>query len=523
MAVRIALPAVLLVACASSHPVRLTETAKTVAPPPAPVVVAPAKPLPANGWTEEQRAMHALSRFAFGPRPGDVVRVAKMGTAAWLKEQLAPGGDPIVEAKIAKLPSAKLSVAELLDEYPPKKKTDPGDGTPRELGRELATAKIVRAVESSRQLEEVLVDFWFNHFNVDERKGAVKWMVGPYERDAIRAHVFGTFRELLGATAKHPAMLFYLDNWLSTAQPNKASKKARGLNENYARELLELHTLGVDGGYAQNDVREVARAFTGWTIEKPRLQGTFVFRPALHDRAEKTILGTKFEPAGVNEGDAVLDLLAKQPKTARFIATALARRFVSDDPPTSLIDRVSKAFLDSNGDLRTTYEALFYAPETWSDAARKSKVKDPFETVVSAIRAVGGTVALGDVGKKNGVQPLVATLDAMGEPLYRCQPPTGFPEKASAWTSTGALVTRIRFAIGLTEDRFQAITFDRDTLAKGEGALVDRVAHAILHEDLAPATRTAIEKELEAMPDDDERRLSRAIALVLGSPDFQRQ
>jgi uncharacterized protein (DUF1800 family) len=511
----------------------MTEAAKGVAPPSIPkaIAVAPPKPLPANGWTEEQRAMHALSRFAFGPRPGDVERVAKMGTAAWLKEQLAPGTDPVVEAKLAELPSTKLSTAQLLDAYPPKKKAEPGDGTPAALGRELAAAKLVRAVESSRQLEEVLVDFWFNHFNVDERKGAVKWMVGPYERDAIRAHVFGTFRELLGATAKHPAMLFYLDNWLSTAQPKKAggkaSKKARGLNENYARELLELHTLGVDAGYAQNDVREVARAFTGWTIEKPRVVGTFVFRPALHDHAEKTILGTKLEPSGVNEGDAVLDLLAKNPSTARFVATALARRFVSDDPPQSLIDRVSKAFLDSNGDLRATYEALFYAPETWSDAARKSKVKDPFETVVSAVRAVGGTLSLGDAQAKNGVagpvQPLIATLDAMGEPLYRCQPPTGFPERASSWTSTGALVTRIRFAIALTDDRFRTIRFDKTPLSKGEGPIVDRVARALLHEDLAPATRAAIAKELDAMPDDDERKLSRAIALVLGSPDFQRQ
>ncbi|MGZ3451914.1 MAG: DUF1800 domain-containing protein, partial [Polyangiales bacterium] len=445
------------------------------------------------------------------------------------------GSDVATASKVARLPATKLSTPELLDTYPPKKQADPGDASPADLGRELAAAKLVRAVESDRQLEEVLVDFWFNHFNVDQNKGAVKWMVGPYERDAIRPYVFGKFRDLLGATAKHPAMLFYLDNWLSAAEggsKKNKNKKVTGLNENYARELLELHTLGVDGGYAQNDVREVARAFTGWTIDKPRVVGKFVFRPALHDHEPKTILGTAFDQGGVNEGEAVLDLLAKHPNTARFVATALARKFVSDDPPPALIDRVSKAFLASDGDLRATYEALIFAPETWSDGARKSKVKDPFETVVSAIRAVGGTFGFADPAGKNGmagpIDPLLRTLEGMGEPIYRCQPPTGFPERASAWASTGALVARIRFAMALTDDRFHVggagVTFDRTALAPGKGPVVDRVAHALLHDELAPATRTAIEKELDAIPDDDEEHeLSRAIALVLGSPDFQRQ
>ncbi len=496
---------------------------------------ASSSPLPGASSSEETRALHALSRFAFGARPGEVERVAKLGTEAWLRAQLAPGTDKATEAKVARLSVTKLSIEELLEAYP---KGKGGDGTPADLGRELAAAKLVRAVESERQLEEVLVDFWFNHFNVDAKKGVVKWSIAPYERDAIRANVFGKFRDLLGATAKHPAMLFYLDNWLSAANGSKGKgNKPRGLNENYARELLELHTLGVDGGYTQEDVKEVARAFTGWTIEKPKTTGTFVFRAAMHDAGPKHILGKEINKGGVGDGEAVLDMLAVHPSTAHFLSLSLARRFVSDDPPPALVERVAKVFVASGGDLRKTYEALFFAAETWSPAAHKSKVKDPFETVVSSIRAVGGTFTFGDPGGKHGlaapVEPLLRTLEGLGEPIYHCAPPTGFPERASAWIGTGALVSRIRFAVALSEGRFHVggagVTFAPDALVKGEeGELVDRVAHALLHGELAPATRAAIVKELDAMPQDGDedstrRRLLRAIGLVLGSPDFQRQ
>lgn len=532
------LPLALVVGCASprSSGKALTLAAKSpptaaAAPPP----IEKAATATTKDAVELEKARHALSRFAFGPRPGDVERVAAMGTDAWLRAQLAPGKDAAVEAKVGKLPVTKLATAEVLDGYDGKGK---GDGTPMEVGREIAAAKLIRAVESERQLEEVLVDFWFNHFNVDAKKGAVKWLVAPYERDAIRAHVFGNFRAMLGATAKHPAMLFYLDNWLSTSEGKGAAqkgkgKKHRGLNENYARELLELHTLGVDGGYGQDDVKEVARAFTGWSIEKPKAVGAFVFRPAMHEGGPKKVLGKTIDAGGVGDGEAVLDLLATHPTTAKFLATALARRFVSDEPPKELVDKVAAAFLASKGDLRKTYEALFAAPETWAEAARGAKTKDPFETVVSAVRAVGGTIELAGAGKHGpaqAIEPLVKTLDGLGEPLYRCAPPTGFPEKASAWIGTGALVGRIRFAVALTEDRFRlgdagVVWEPAKVVPKGSAPLVERVARALLHRDLAPATRAAIDKELAGLPPDtdDDARLRRAVALVLGSPDFQHQ
>ncbi len=494
-----------------------------------------------------------------------------MGTSAWIAAQLKPGKDAAIEAKVARLPATQLPTAELLDLYgkTPKEKDKGKDKSPpKDVARELSAAKLLRAIESDRQLEEVLVDFWFNHFNVDTKKGAVKWLAAPYERDAIRAHVFGTFRELLGATAKHPAMLFYLDNWLSSAEalapkastkaaptapahgpaapakraptgagakaPDKRTpKKGRGLNENYGRELLELHTLGVDGGYTQADVREVARAFTGWTIDRPQVVGEFVFRPKLHDPGPKTVLGKTIDAGGIGDGEAVLDLLATHPSTAHFIATALARRFVSDDPPKALVDRVAAVFLAEKGDLTKTYEALFSSPELWSATARGEKIKDPFETVVSAVRAVGGTLTLADPADDRGparaVAPLLQVLDGLGEPPYKCSPPTGYPEIASAWVGTGALVGRIRFAMALTAGKYHVRGAGVDwtparLVPDGEAPLVDRVARAILHTDLAPASREAIERELATLPpldDHDDTRLRRAIALVLGSPDFQ--
>ncbi len=527
----------LVALCLGCAAPRSTPLAASFASPkPAPTAVASANAtLPTADPAAEARAVHALSRFAFGPRPGDVERVAALGADAWLRAQLAPGKDPVVTAKVAHLRATKLSTKELLEAYP---KGKGGTGSAADLERELATAKVVRAVESERQLEEVLVDFWFNHFNVDAKKGAVKWLVAPYEREAIRAHVFGRFRDMLGATAKHPAMLFYLDNWRSAASSSKPKgKKPSGLNENYARELLELHTLGVDGGYTQDDVKEVARAFTGWTIERPKEVGAFVFRPAMHEGGTKKVLGKTIDAGGVGDGEAVLDLVAIHPATAHHVSLALARRFVSDDPPLALVDRVAKVFLASNGDLRKTYEALFFAPETWAADATRTKVKDPFELVVSSIRAVGGTFALGEADAKKGlagpVEPLLRTLEGLGEPLYHCAPPTGFPERATAWVGTGALVSRIRFAVALSEDRFRVgaagVMWDpRPLIPEGKAALVDRVSRALLHAPLAPTTRTAIEKELEAMPDEPDedsqrRRLVRAIGLVLGSPDFQRQ
>jgi uncharacterized protein (DUF1800 family) len=311
---------------------------------------------------------------------------------------------------------------------------------------------VLRAVYSERQLEEVLTDFWFNHFNVDARKGPDRLMIAEYERDAVRPRVFGRFRDLLEATAKSPAMLFYLDNWMSV-DPNidEGPRRRRGLNENYARELMELHTLGVDGGYTQQDVTEVARCFTGWTIDRPRENGPFRFAPRLHDFGRKVVLGHMIAAGGgESDGERVLDILASHPSTARFIATKLARRFISDTPPPAIVDRAAKRFRDTGGDLRDVVRTILTSREFLSPDAYGAKVKTPFEFVISALRATGA-----DVGDAT---PIVRALQQLGMPLYQCQPPTGYKDTAEAWINTGALVDRMNFAVRLASGRLSGVS-----------------------------------------------------------------
>ena len=399
--------------------------------------------------------------------------------------------DARTDAKLKALATLSMSVPALFKEFPrpqdvaKAKGVDAADPAAREklrelvppgkrpavLEQQLAAAKLVRAVESRRQLQEVLVDFWFNHFNVAGDKGEDRWLVGAYEREAIRPHVFGRFRDLLGATASHPAMLFYLDNWMSSREG------VRGINENYARELLELHTLGVDGGYTQNDVREVARCFTGWSLVPPRAArtaparrgaardlppGSFVFRPGAHDTGAKTVLGMVIPAGGGREdGERVLDLLARRPATARFVATKLCRRFVADDPPPALVARVAAVFARTDGDLGSVYAAIFSSPEFWSDAAFAAKTKSPLEFAASAVRALGGSV------DPERAAPLARQVALMGEPLYRCQPPTGYGDTAETWVSAGMLVNRIAFASALATGRIPGVTVDASRLAPG--------------------------------------------------------
>jgi uncharacterized protein (DUF1800 family) len=348
----------------------------------------------------------------------------------------------------------------------------------RQVLTDLEQAKLLRAVYSERQLEEVLVDFWFNHFNVFAGKGVVRNYIGEYERDAIRPYVLGNFRDVLGATAKSPAMLFYLDNWLSSAQGAKGAQGARGaqgasgarptarrssgLNENYARELLELHTLGVDGGYTQQDIVNVARAFTGWSM-RPR-QGTgFIFVASRHDRGEKIVLGHTIKAGGgIDDGERVLDLVAAHPATAKHIATSLAVRFVSDAPPQALVDRLAAAFASTNGDLRAVMRALLNSPEFLSPEAYRVKVKTPFEFVASAVRATGADVRV--------ALPLAKTLKETGMPLYFCQPPTGYDDTSTAWVNAGALVSRMNFAVDLSKN---AIRGTRVPLSEAQAVALD--------------------------------------------------
>jgi uncharacterized protein (DUF1800 family) len=451
---------------------------------------------------DDGAATHVLNRIAFGPRPGDVERVRATGVARYIDEQLHPDSvrDGGMRARLADLQTTGLSSRQIADEIErplidarrdrkdqatanpaaaDQKPPDPLQQRANSVVVELGEQKLLRAVYSERQLQEVLTDFWFNHFNVDARKGRDRFLITEYEREAIRPHVLGKFRDLLEATAKSPAMLFYLDNWMSAdpngphpatkegsypffgnlfRQPRQQGKNApRGLNENYGRELMELHTLGVDGGYTQRDVTEVARAFTGWTIQNPRQGGGYIFNPRLHDPGQKIVLGHVIKAGGgESDGEQVLDILATHPSTARFIATKLARRFVSDTPPRALVDRAAKRFRDTGGDLREVTRTILTSREFLSPDAYNAKVKSPFEFVVSALRAAGTEVGVGAGGGFAGspidARALVRELQQEGMPLYMCQPPTGYKDTADAWVNTGALVSRLNFALRLARN-----------------------------------------------------------------------
>jgi uncharacterized protein (DUF1800 family) len=543
----------------------------------------PEKPLAVHmpwkqaGLTEKQAAAHLLNRFAFGPRSGEVDAVVKMGLDRWLERQLgADLPDGKVQEDLRALPALGMSTAQILDTYPPvglvlvqakqagiipddvrkgdlKKKENEaqrsalkekvvafaatkGYRPQKELLGQLMTQKLVRAIESANQLEEVMTDFWYNHFNVSLTDNKARPFLLSYERDAIRPHALGNFRDLLEATAKNPAMLVYLDNAQSTAAEDEPTtmademgrtprrrarfggrglgrsnietegfggaemiaarqnrltrspqapkrKQQQGVNENYARELMELHTLGVDGGYSQQDVVEVARAFTGWTIlpvqpkareaAETRLaraeragglgfhrEGDFLFRADRHDAAAKTVLGTQL-PAGrgIEDGEAVLDLLAAHRATARHIAAKLAVRFVSDHPPQALVDRLTGVYLKTGGDIRRLVAAIAESPEFWSRDAVGAKIKSPFELAASALRATGGEV--GDP------RELLKWINRMGQPLYAYQAPTGFPDRAEAWVNTGSLLNRMNFGLQLAANRVKGVSLDLPALNAG--------------------------------------------------------
>ena len=338
-------------------------------------------------------------------------------------------------------------------------------GGPQQMvARDLSEGKLLRAAYSNRQLDEVLTDFWFNHFNVYLDKGADRYLVTEYERDVIRPHVLGKFKDLLTATAKSPAMLFYLDNWQSVG-PNapqiRGKKGQRGLNENYGRELLELHTLGVDGGYTQHDVTEAARCFTGWTILQPQRGGTFAFNKRVHDDGEKTVLGVKIPGGGgMSDGEKVLDIVAHHPSTAHFIAKKLAMRFVADEPPPALVDRMAETFRKTDGDLRAVMKTMLESKEFFSEGAYRSKLKSPLEVVASAVRAVNGEI--------DYAFPLANQVSQLGQPLYRKQEPTGYSNSSMEWLNSGGLLARMNFAIQLADNKVPGVKVDAGKLAKAD-------------------------------------------------------
>jgi uncharacterized protein (DUF1800 family) len=385
------------------------------------------------------------------------------------------------------------------------------------VNQDLMANKFLRAAYSNRQLEEVLTDFWFNHFNVDIDKGADRYMVTSYERDAIRPHVLGKFKDLLTATAESPAMLFYLDNWQSVgpnspqnANPNQRRKA--GLNENYGRELMELHTLGVDGGYTQHDVTEVARCFTGWSIRNPQQGGGFVFNPRQHDRGEKVVLGVTIPAGGGQEdGFKVLDILAHSPATAHFISKSLAIRFVSDNPPESLVAKMAATFTSTDGDLREVMSTMLKAPEFWDPANFRSKVKSPLEMVVSAVRAVNADVDF--------IQQMNGTMTQLGEPLYRKLEPTGYSNRSTDWMNSASLLARMNFANNLAQGHVNGVKVDTAQFS-GDPMAIER---AILLTEPSADAKAAIQAGL-AEQANQTRQIGPLVAgLTLGSPDFQRR
>jgi uncharacterized protein (DUF1800 family) len=402
---------------------------------------------------------------------------------------------------------------------------------------DLKEARMYRAVYSNRQLEEVLVDYWFNHFNVDSTKnvgmaqnlGHV--LIGSYERDAIRPHVLGRFKDLLLATARHPAMLYYLDNWESVAPdsfnvgpfaarhgvlngvpnsiiPNGFERLAHGLNENYGREIMELHTLGVKGGYTQADVIAVARCFTGWTVRNPE-NPEFVFALFIHDFGEKTVLGHRI-PAGGGEEDGlkVIDILAHHPSTAKFISLGLARHFVADHPPQALVDRMAQTFMKSEGDLRAVMETMFRSPEFFSEGAWEARVKSPLEMAASTIRAMGGEMA--------DAWSTVQRISDMGQALYAKMEPTGYPDVAETWLGATAVIARMNFAAAVALGEVPGVSVDA---SRWQGLDNASIAKALLGHDASKQTLDAIATGLEG------KNPSPAVvaSLVLGSPDFERR
>jgi uncharacterized protein (DUF1800 family) len=432
---------------------------------------------------------------------------------------------------------------------------------PQRVVEELAMAKVTRAIYSERQLQQVLDDFWFNHFNVFAGKGEDRYYLTAYERDVIAPRTLGKFKDLVTATAESPAMLFYLDNYLSAdpqaaarlaaqraarqqarygrlggpyprpgANPEAQNKKKqeRGLNENYGRELMELHTLGVDGGYTQKDVTEVARCFTGWSIDKPRENPVFKFDDKLHDPNPKLVMGKKIHAGGMKDGEQVIDLLTRHPSTAKFISSELARRFVSDTPPPALVARMSQTYLADDGDIRSVMRTMIYSPEFWSRDAYRAKIKTPYELVISAVRALGTDV--------DTPMPLVQWVGRIGEPLYQCQPPTGYSDKADAWVNTGALLNRLNFSLTLASNKIRGSRSDVTSLLGTDAGAEPKVAltravDVFLGGAAAPNTIDTLQKQLDnpqvlqAKLDDPAKQTDLGVVtgLVLGAPEFQRR
>jgi uncharacterized protein (DUF1800 family) len=491
--------------------------------------------LPAVAPASSSQVSHLLNRAAFGPRSGDVEKIRRSGWEDYVDRQLHPESidDSSLEQRLSSIETWKMDAAALRARY---------TRDPRPVLEQLQAQKLIRAVYSERQLQEVMTDFWFNHFNVSWTKDGMTYLVTSYERDSIRPLVFGKFKDLLLATAKSPAMLVYLDNAWSAAPD---------VNENYARELMELHTMGVDGGYTQKDVVELARCLSGWTIDRDQPANAFVFNPKMHDSGDKVLLGHTIRDGGYSEGEAAIGILARHPATARFIASKLVRRLVADDPPVALVNRVTKIYIDTDGDLREMVRAIFLSEEISSSAAVGAKVKSPFEMVVSAMRAVNADVqpsvdqrvVIGNLrslppnsteltkvgGAMVRVSPAVIitkTIEQMGQYLYQIQDPTGIPDRSNYWMGGWELMRRLNFEEDLVHNRILGTSVNVGQLNArftGDPNSPDawKTALRILNDTLG---NTPVLDVTESPYSDLAMKTSAPLppfVLALGSPEFQ--
>ena len=460
--------------------------------PPKPAV----SPLPTPAKGPDNSTMPERKPIAQNPSPlGKTPEMSANPGMAAMPNQMQMDAKKDEAARMQPAPDTSQNNSAAPRPTPPPK-------NPQMVVTELQRAKLLRAVYSERQLYEVMVDFWENHFNIFANKDDDRYLLTSYDRDTIRPFAMGRFRDLLGATAHSPAMLFYLDNWRSSVRrPYPATKDKPagvdgGLNENYARELMELHTLGVDGGYTQQDVQEVARCFSGWTIQKPNEQGLFLYRPGLHDDGEKVVLGHKILPGGgIADGERVLDILATHPATARFIATKLARRFISDEPPPMVIDRAATVFLKTDGSIRETLRAIVTSPEFFSRASYRAKMRSPFEYVAAAMRALNA--------ETDADRPVLDAIGRMGQPVFGRITPDGYADRADQWLSSGAMVARFNFAGALAANRIRGTKIDLAQLLSGvdeakKDTVVARFILLTISDDVSVGTRSVLEKILRS-------------------------
>jgi uncharacterized protein (DUF1800 family) len=570
--------------------------------------------LPITELTADQAIMHAMNRLGYGPRPGDMERIRKMGLEKWVHQQLHPDSidDSALDQRLQRYPTLNLPAKKLIQDYPPAGQVIKQKGISKEQyeeqmkekrreaesqvivtghenldkaqqqlaklqgpGRivaELSMAKVDRAIYSNRQLQAVMEDFWFNHFNVFAQKAEDKWLLPSYVRDTVRPHTLGKFEDLLLATAKSPAMLIYLDNFDSadpaavrrmdaekamrraryggafaggeaptpgtfpgpvTSAPGAAGttaakKQERGLNENYGREVMELHTVGVEGGYTQQDVIQMAECLTGWTVRTPRKDPEFFFDDRIHAQGKKVVMGRTFSYGGEKDGEEALKMLANHPNTATFISMELARHFVSDDPPPALVHRMAEEFSATQGDIRSVLRIMIYSPEFWSKETYRAKVKTPYELVASTARALDAEVTV--------TLPTAQWVARMGEPLFLCQTPDGYSDKAETWVNTGALLNRLNFALSFATDKVAGATVDLKSVlgaeaTKDPNATLTQAIDDFLGNQIGEQTRTTLTARLndpqilQASLDDPVKQVNEGLiaGLVLGAPEFQRR